>query len=104
MTTAMDGHVRIDEDGVARVGPTHLRVSHLVMQWRADGESWGAVQEAWPSVPPADLHAGLAYYHDHRDEIEREISEYVEFSDKMQAEQLSRPSVQRLLPARAQSR
>jgi hypothetical protein len=40
---------------------------------------------AYPKITLADIHAALAYYHDHRDEIDRQMQEEREFVEALKA-------------------
>jgi hypothetical protein len=42
--------------------------------------------DGYPSISLADVHAALAYYYDHLEEIRQQIRESEEFADQMAAE------------------
>lgn len=69
-------HVKL-RDGVAYVGATRLKVRDLVIEWRAVGESVDGLARSFDWLAPADLLGALAFYHDHRAEIDREIDAYL---------------------------
>jgi uncharacterized protein (DUF433 family) len=72
-----------DEEGVARIDETTVKVVeialyHLAYGWRAD-----ALHEQFPHLWLAQIHAALAYFYDHQAEfeaqfrkLEREIAEW----------------------------
>ena len=47
------------------------------------GMSPDEIVSAYPSVSLSDVHAALAYYFDHRDEVDREIRDGEEFAEKL---------------------
>ena len=82
MTALMDGHIRIDERGVPYVGNTRLKLIHLVMAYLGENGSIKGAREAYDWLSEADLYGALAYYHDHRQEVELAIRDYHERSEK----------------------
>lgn len=60
--------------GKPRIAGHRIRVQDIAV-WH---ESWGMTPDEivseHPGITLADVHAALAYYHDHRDEIDREMS------------------------------
>jgi hypothetical protein len=50
-----------------------VRVAQLVMDYLAHGWSAEEMCRQHTYLSPAEAHAALAYYYDHRDEIDREI-------------------------------
>lgn len=73
MTTALDGHIAIDDKGVARIAGHRIRVIDLVLERRANG--WGPeeLHEQFPSLSLAQIHAAFAYYYDHQAELDATI-------------------------------
>jgi uncharacterized protein (DUF433 family) len=73
-TTIAYPHIR-KKPGV----PAHLekhprtRVSLIVMDYLARGLSPEDIVRHYPYLTLAELHAAMAYYHDHQDEIDAEI-------------------------------
>lgn len=82
----MDGHIRIDGRGVPYVGKTRLKLIHLVMSYQDEGCSAESLREVYEWLPVADLYGALAYYLDHREEVEGAIKEYHERSQALQKE------------------
>ena len=71
--------------------PAHLgrvprvRVAQIVMDYQTHGWSAEEMCRQHPYLRPAEVHAALAYYYDHRPEIEEEIA-----SEARQAEEARR--------------
>ncbi len=85
MTALMDGHIRLDERGVAYVGATRLKLIHLAMTYRSEGDSVARVLEEYDWIAPADLFGAITYYLDHRQAVDGEIADYHEASERMRA-------------------
>ena len=64
--------------GRPRVAGTRIRVENVV-SWTEQGLSPDDIVAAYPQLTPADVHAALAYYLDHRSEIESQMREDAEF-------------------------
>lgn len=82
MTAQMDGHVRLDERGVAYVGDTRLKLIHLVIAFQIEEGSFEGLRRYYDWLSAADAHAALAYYFDHQSEIDAQIEAYHDFSRK----------------------
>jgi uncharacterized protein (DUF433 family) len=81
MTTVMDGHIEVDEKGVARVGKTRMEITQLIPAMRVNGLTAEQAAEGYP-LTVADVHAALAYYHDHRADVDAQIREIDERVDQ----------------------
>ncbi len=86
MTTVMDGHVEIDEQGIARISRSGMKVIHLVMEKMANGWTAEQLQQNFPHLTPAQIYAALAYYHDHKREIDQQIDQSLAMADRAQSE------------------
>ena len=58
-----------------RIAGHRIRVQDVVMWHEKLGMSPDEIVHNYPGITLADVHAALAYYWDHRDEIERAIAE-----------------------------
>jgi hypothetical protein len=54
-----------------------IRVAQIVMDYLAHGWSAEEIHRQQPHLTLAEVHSALAFYHDHREQIEREIEEEV---------------------------
>src|SRR5439155_15499103 len=75
MTTALDGHITVDEQGIARVAGTRMKVIHLVMDKMAHNASPEEMQREFPHLTLAQVYAALTYYHDHKPELDAHIAQ-----------------------------
>jgi len=58
-----------------RIAGHRIRVQDVVIWHEKLGMSPDEIVHQYPTITLADVHAALAYYWDHRDEIERAIEE-----------------------------
>lgn len=62
-----------------------VRVAQLVMDHLAHGWSAEKICEEYPHLRPAEVHSAMAYYYDHRQEIEGEIEAEIKAIDAARA-------------------
>jgi len=74
MKTAVEvSHVAIDSQGRAWIDDTNIKVVEVVRDHLAYGWSPEEVHWQHPQLTLAQIYAALAYYHDHREEMDSEI-------------------------------
>lgn len=61
-----------------------VRVQDIVL-WDEEGLSADEIITRVPTISLADVHAALAYYYDHLDEINRHIQEDESFANQMES-------------------
>ena len=91
MTIMMDGHIRVDDAGVARIADSRVKVIHLVMDRMQHGQDPEQMQQQFPSLSLAQIYAAFAYYHDHRIEIDQQIQESLIQADQLRAAATAQP-------------
>jgi uncharacterized protein (DUF433 family) len=77
MVTVSREHIEIVEGASgpkARIAGHRIRVQDIVHWYETMGQSVDEILEHFPTNTRADVFAALAYYWDHRDEIEAEIA------------------------------
>lgn len=57
-----------------RIAGSRIRVQDVAIWHEKLGMSPGEIAHQYPTITLADIYAALAYYWDHRDEIERDIA------------------------------
>jgi uncharacterized protein (DUF433 family) len=67
----------------AFVAGHRVRVQDIVL-WNEEGLSADEIVSRVPTISLADVHAALAYYYDHRAEIDRQIEEDSTFASEME--------------------
>jgi uncharacterized protein (DUF433 family) len=71
-------HVVVDESGVPLIEGTTMRVVELVLETHAYGWSPDELQFQHPYLTLGQIHSALAYYWDHKDELDRDIERRLE--------------------------
>jgi uncharacterized protein (DUF433 family) len=59
--------------GKAAIGRTRVRVNNVVYLHK-QGKTADEIRAEYPDLTYAQVYAALAYYHDHKDEIEAELA------------------------------
>ena len=67
-------HIVLDEQGVARIAGTTMKVVELVTAQAAYGWSPEELHFQFPHLTLGRIHSALAYYWDHRDELDDDIA------------------------------
>lgn len=62
-------HIRIDEQGTARVGCTRYKVLHLAGEHYHYGWTAEELLRQHPDLRPEEVYAALAFFYDHFDEL-----------------------------------
>jgi uncharacterized protein (DUF433 family) len=79
-------HISIDPDvcgGKPCIAGTRIRVWDIHVWHDLRGESPEQIVASFPRLTLADVHAALAYYLDHREEIERQVWEDEAYVERM---------------------
>src|SRR5437588_3208482 len=70
--------------GKPRIDGTRIKVE-MIAEWIAHrGQTPQEVQSSHPRLTLAQIHSALAYYYDHRQEIDASINQGHELAEKMQ--------------------
>jgi uncharacterized protein (DUF433 family) len=75
--------------GNPRIAGTRIKVEQVVIWHEQMGMSPADIASRWPHLTLADIHAALAYYHDHRDEIDADLAEGERLYEELRAKQPS---------------
>lgn len=80
-------HINIDEQGIAYIAGTTMKVAHIVI----DATTWGMtpqeIQANYPHLSLGQIHAALAYYHDHQSEMDALLDSWDEEYEAGRAEE-----------------
>lgn len=60
--------------GKPRIAGSRIQVKHVAIMHERQGMSPDEIVSEYPHLTLADIHAALAYYHDHRKEMNAEIA------------------------------
>ena len=61
--------------GMPRIAGHRIRVQDIVVCYEQRGMSPAEIVAEYPTISLADVHAALAYYYDHRDEIRKQMED-----------------------------
>jgi uncharacterized protein (DUF433 family) len=71
--------------GKPRIAGHRITVSDVAIWHQRMGMNPDEIVSEYPTITLSDVHAALAYYFDHRDEVDREIRDGEEFAEKFRA-------------------
>ena len=71
--------------GKPRIAGHRIKVQHVAIWHEQMGMSPEAIVADHDDITLADVHAALAYYYDHRDQIDTDIKNGEEFANKLRA-------------------
>jgi uncharacterized protein (DUF433 family) len=75
--------------GKPRIAGTRIKVEQVVIWHEQMGMSPAEIVSRWPHLSLADVSAALAYYHDHRAEIDADLAEGERLFEELKAKQPS---------------
>jgi uncharacterized protein (DUF433 family) len=75
--------------GKPRIAGTRIKVEQVVIWHERMGMRPEQIVSEWPHLTLADVYAALTYYHDHRDEIDRDLDEGERLFEELKARQPS---------------
>jgi uncharacterized protein (DUF433 family) len=97
MTTTSSSHIVLDPRGVAWIDDTNVKVIEVALDRIAHGSSPEEIfDQHAPTLSMAQIHAALAWYYDHQEVIDAEISRQVENFERLRAAQRTSPGRERL--------
>jgi uncharacterized protein (DUF433 family) len=73
MSTIATAHIEVDENGVAWIDDTKVKVIEIVIDKIAHGSSPEEMHFQYPHLSLAQIHAALAYYYDNQDALDAEL-------------------------------
>ena len=73
-------HLSADLEGRVWVTAANVKVSEIVADYLAHGSSVEEMALQFPHLSPSMIHSAMAYYYDHREELETELGESLESS------------------------
>jgi uncharacterized protein (DUF433 family) len=71
--------------GKTRIAGHRITVADVAIWYERMGMSPDEIVSEYPTITLSDVHAALAYYFDHRDEVDREIQDGEEFAEGLRA-------------------
>lgn len=89
-------HIVLDAAGVARIAGTTTKVIELIQEQLAYGWSAEELHFQHPYLSLGQIHSALAYYWDHKDELDRDIARRLARADELRRTTLPSPLHARL--------
>jgi uncharacterized protein (DUF433 family) len=89
-------HITLNEDRVPEIAGTTMKVVELVVEQQAYGWSPEELHFQHPYLTLGQIHSALAYYWDHREELDRNIQRRLEGVGELRREMRPSPLVERL--------
>jgi len=74
MTAVLTSHIVLDDSGVAWIDDTNVKVIEVVLDKLAHGSSPEEMHFQFPHLSLGQIHAALAYYHDHRAAFDEQMA------------------------------
>lgn len=100
MATTVYPHIAFAEDGTPYVEGSRIKVEFVAAVYTTASASAEAIAEDYPPLTPGEVHSALAYYFDHKDEIDRQIAEGERVAAELQATYDSSPRLRERLRTR----
>ncbi len=88
-------HIMLDQAQVPMIADTTMKVIELVLAHLAYGWSPDELHFQFPHLTLGQIHSALAYYWDHRAELDKDVERRLESVDKLR-DSLESPLVARL--------
>ena len=89
-------HIAIDEHGVAYIAGTTMKVIELVGEKFAFGWSPEELMFQHPYLTLGQVHAALAYYWDHADELNKDMADRLQQVENLKKKAPASPLILRL--------
>jgi uncharacterized protein (DUF433 family) len=89
-------HIYLDDRGIPYIAGTTMKVVELVMGQMAHGWSPEEIHFQHPYLSMSQIHSALAYYWEHKEELDAAIKESWEYAEKARKEAGESPLVRRL--------
>lgn len=77
-------HIVINDDGVPSIAGTTMKIAELITAQTAYGWSPEELRFQFPSLTLGQIHSALAYYWDHREELDRDIARRLAMAEERQ--------------------
>ncbi len=89
-------HIMLNEDQVPGIADTTMKVVELVVEQQAYGWSPEELHFQHPYLTLGQIHSALAYYWDHREELDRDVQRRLERVDGLRGKNQPSELVERL--------
>lgn len=89
-------HIRLDENQVPTIAGTTMKVVELVLDHLAYGWSPEELHFQHPYLSMGQIYSALAYYWDHKAELDQDLERRLQFIDQVQQTTKPTPLAERL--------
>ena len=96
MSTVTNTQIQLDDQGVAWLSGTTVKVIEMALDELAHGLSPEEIHFQHPHLSLSQIHAALAYYYDHQEELDEEIQKRWREVNQLAADQANSPLQRRL--------
>lgn len=96
MPTLTTAHIRLDERDVAWIDDTNTKVIEVALDMIAHGWSPEEIHFQHPHLSLAQIHAALAFYFDHKEELDAHVGRTLREADRLRAQAGESPIRKRL--------
>ena len=96
MAIAAIEHIEVDDDGVARIKGSRIKVQFIAVERTRMGLTPEEIHENHPHLTLAQIYAALAYYYDHQATVDAQIEEGNRLAEEMRAKAPPSPVAKRL--------
>lgn len=102
MTAIIENYIEIDENRVAWIADTRVKVIEIAVDKLAHGSSPEELHFQYPHLSMSQIHAALAYYYDHREELDSEILQRLREVNELAAKNADSPLQKKLRQLRSE--
>ena len=96
MNTVIESYIEIDENRVAWIADTKVKVIEIALDKLAHGLSPEEIHFQHPHLSMAQIHSALAFYYSHRAELDDEILRRLNKVNKLAADSRNSPLQKKL--------
>jgi uncharacterized protein (DUF433 family) len=96
MVAVLNSLIEIDEKGIPWICGANTKVVEVVLDKIAHGWSPEEMHRQHPHLSMAQIHAALAYYYEHQNEVDADIERRNRYVEELRAQQPDSPLRQRL--------
>jgi uncharacterized protein (DUF433 family) len=96
MVAVLNSLIELDEHGVPLITGANTKVVEVVLDKLAYGWSPEEMHRQHPHLSMAQIHAALAYYYEHQDEVDADIERDWQEVNELRAQQPESPLRKRL--------
>lgn len=96
MSTVAPSLIELDEQGVAWIGGTKIKVIEVALDKLAHGSSPEEMHFQYPHLSLAQIHAALSYYYEHQAELDADIQQRWQGVNELAAREADSPLRRRL--------